>query len=140
MFDCVIGAVPTTDVRRRILNTTRPPFDSRLLGAKESLAIVGGGVVRTDGHFKPPMKIDLKNGPHAIAMIATIGRGGFLLREVSLVESESASSCVRCVTPILLTRKANGLAPPHVISDNPGMADAALSNESLKFGGARKDS
>ena len=126
MFDWVIGAVPTTYVIRRILHTTRSLFDSRLLRTQESLAILDGHVVRTDGHFKLPRKIVLKNGSPARAMIAMVGCGGFLLREVSLVESESAASHIRCITPILTTRKANGLAPPHVISDNPGMVASAL--------------
>ena len=74
-----------------------------------------------DGHFKLPREILLDDGRRARVTIAVMGRNGFLLREVSIAHSESTEAYVNALSPILAARYANGLRPPHGISDNPGM-------------------
>ena len=59
-------------------------------------------------------------------MLAMLGCGGYLLREVGLVESESCDEYLRFIRPTLLLRRNAGLDPPHVISDNPNLISRGL--------------
>ena len=44
-----------------------------------------------------------------------------LLREVGLVESESCGDYLRFARPTLLTRRADGVVPSHVIAENSNL-------------------
>ena len=84
-----------------------------------SLALLDGHVIRTDGHFKVPRRI-MGAGSNQ-CMIAYIGCGGFLLKEVDLVASESCDSYLRGMESILIARRDHGLGPADVICDNPSV-------------------
>ena len=125
-YEWVVGAAPTTRAIKKVLQKTRALFDRRRREVTESLAIAEGRVLRTGGHFKLRRKIIPRNGFPSRAIIAAIGFGGFLLQEVTIVRSESATAYVDCVRPILLARRSNILTPPHAISDNPGILSSAM--------------
>ena len=59
-------------------------------------------------------------------MLAMLGCGGYLLREVGLVESESCDEYVRFIRPTLLLRRNAGVDQPRVISDNPELISRGL--------------
>ena len=54
-----------------------------------------------DGHFKLPQKIILDDGRRARVMIAVLGCNGFLLRDVSIAQSESTEAYINAISPIL---------------------------------------
>ena len=125
-FDWVLGAVPTAHALKKIPRKTRSIQDSWRRELEDTLAIIDGGVIRTDGHFKPPRKIIMESGRPSKTTLAVLGSNGYLPREVFLTESESADSYIRAISPILAKRYAYGLPPSRVISDNPGVLQGEI--------------
>ena len=59
-------------------------------------------------------------------MLAMLGCGGYLLREVGLVESESCDEYLRFIRPTLFLRRNAGIYPQRVISDNTDLISRGL--------------
>ena len=126
-YDWILGAVPSSHVLRQILLKSRSLLDRWAHNLAASLAILDGHVVRMDGHFKLPKKIKIgeKKNDHR-CMLAFIGCNGFLLKEVSLVQSESGDAYLSELIDVLVLRQQNGLPPPHLITDNPCLIDRKI--------------
>ena len=124
--DWVLGEVPTSHALKKILQKAKSRLDPWRRELEDTLAIIDGQVLRTDGHFKLPQEIILETGYPSRAMLAVLGRNGFLLREVLLAESESTDAYLRAISPILDTRYAYGHPPPRIISDNQGMIQGEI--------------
>ena len=126
-YDWVLASVPSAYAIRMVLSKTSSLLDKRANDLSAALALLDGHVVRTDGHFKVPRKIITKAGAGATGfMIAYFGSSGFLLKEVSIVESESCANYLGGMESILLARRDRGLAPPDVICDNPSVIEGKL--------------
>ena len=89
-YDWALSCVPSAYAIRTLLSKTRRLLDQWAGRLSVSLALLGGNVIRTDGHFKAARRI-MGAGPNQ-CMIAYLGCGVFLLNEVDLVPSESCDS------------------------------------------------
>ena len=126
-YTWVLSAVPSSSAIRSILLKTRSLFARELSDLRYSLAMVDSHVIRADGHFKAPKRIlDKEERGSTHCIIAFLGCAGFLLQEVSICPSESSSSYIDGISPILRRRYAAGLPPPHFLFDNPGLIEGRL--------------
>lgn len=128
-YDWVLSLVPSSYVIRGVLLRTSSLHDKWRRELKASLALLDGNVLRLDGHFKLPAKINVSpDGKETPCMLACLGCSGYLLQEVTLVPSEAGESYLRAILDILVLRKENGMPPPHIIIDNPCLLESDVHN------------
>ena len=126
-YTCVLSAVPSSLTIRSILLRTRSLFAKQLSDLRYSLALVGGHIIRADGHFKAPKRIlDKTEKGSKHCTIAFLGCAVFLLQEVSICPSEPSRSYLDGIAPILRRRYDAGLPPPHFLLGNPGLVEGRL--------------
>lgn len=83
---------PQRTMRLRPCDGRKKLISSRVLDLTVTVAFLDGLVLRVEGHFRAPHRILRNHGEEATGCIlALLGRGGFLLEELQIYNSESGN-------------------------------------------------